>query len=423
MASPILFVGDIHLGRSPHRLAAAGLSTDALGPDEAWRRVVRTCRQGGVQAVVLAGDVVDQDKDRFEAWGHLHAGVQTLVAEGVEVIAVAGNHDHFALPRLADRIDPFRLLGRGGEWERLELDGVDLVGWSFPQRHHRQDPLAAPGLREAVEGLRPGALSIGVLHGDLDTPGSLYAPVRRVDLEGHPLDAWFLGHIHQPHDLTRQRPVGYLGSLVGLDRGETGRRGPWLVTPTSAGTLDVEQLPLGPVYWTELSVNLSQVDLAAPDDALHAEIAASVAGASSEPWLQDGDFQAVGCTVRFEGETDARPAVQSFLRDRGPHELVFERRGLPWAVVRLLDGTRPRRDLAALGELRTPVGALARMLCALERDGVESLPREIREPLRAFGPAPWMADIEEHPLPEDAVVVRAAALDLLEQLLAQEGTA
>ena len=70
VSGEILLVGDIHLGRRPQRLARAELDDRALSPAVAWERTVDLALRspGAVQAVVLAGDVVDQEKDRFEAW-------------------------------------------------------------------------------------------------------------------------------------------------------------------------------------------------------------------------------------------------------------------------------------------------------------------------------------------------------------------
>jgi DNA repair protein SbcD/Mre11 len=418
---PLLFVGDVHLGRSSYRLAAAGLDPSLLGPAEAWRRVVRYATSHDVQAVVLAGDLVDQDKDRFEAWGHLQRGVEALISSGVRVLGVAGNHDHIALPRLADRIGDFALLGAGATWELAELDGVDLVGWSFPTRHHRDSPLASPGLSEALDARRADALTIGVLHADLDASGSPYASVRRAELAALPVAAWFLGHIHQPQGLGGHPPLGYLGSLVGLDRGETGARGPWLVRPESASTLTVEQLALGPVYWTEVDVDLSELSLGADaHDLVHSAIESGIADAAAgNPWLADGDFDAVGCSVSFTGRVDRREAVRTFIEKLKPDELVFETRGRRWAVVHMSDRTHPRRDLHALEAERTPLGQIAGLVAALDAGGRAAIPAEVLAAVESFDPAPWSGDLDRDPLPNLVEVVRAAGLRLIDQLLAQ----
>lgn len=434
---PLLFVGDMHLGRSPHRLVAALSATrrdvGQLGPAEAWRRVVRAAKDHGVQAVVLAGDVVDQDKDRFEAWGHLARGVAELLAAGVRVLAVAGNHDAVALPRLAERIPAFELLGRGGRWQRAELEGVDLVGWSFPARHHDGDPLSADGLAEALGALRTDTTHLGVLHTDLDAGRSLYAPTTRLALETTPLRAWFLGHIHQPSDLTLERPIGYLGSLVGLDRGELGPRGPWLVQP--GRHLRAQQLAVGPVLWREVEVDVSALTLAdvAPataHDLLHDLLDRAItAAARADRWLAAGDFSVVGCTARLVGRTDAPTTIRAFQAERTAAELRFEGMGCPWVVIRLQDDTQPRWDLAALAEERSPVGQLAQLLLRLDapsdpeantdaNGGTDAVPEPVRVARAEVSSSLWGTDA---PLPDVVESTRREATWLLTQLLAQRG--
>ena len=418
MGAPILFVGDLHLGRTPRRLEGAGLDVSRLGPAAALERTVEAAIRHGVQAVVLAGDVVDQDKDRFEAWSALHDAVAALVRAGVRVIGVAGNHDHIALPRLADRIQPFHLLGRGGTWEALPLDGVDLVGWSFPERHHRQDPLLSPGLDEALAARRADAHAIGVLHGDLNVRESPYAPVQRAALEQLGLDAWFLGHIHQPGDLTQPRPVGYLGSVVGLDRSETGPRGPWLVSPGPEGALGAAQLLLGPVAWTELALDVS----ALPDDdgaldALHALSHRAIADhVAQQHWLSDGAYEAIGIALRLTGRTHARPAIQQ-LAGLSLTERSFPVAGTPCVVHEVVDATRPAVDLQALAREPSPRGQIANLLQQLEAGTLSDVPVPVG--VEAFDPSPWRPDPDRVPLPERAEVLRAALVHLLDQLLAQ----
>ncbi len=140
MVARLLFVGDIHLGRRPSRLPAdldfyALLPSD-LTPEAAFRSLVDHAIAGGVDAVVLAGDVVDGLDDRFEAYAHLKAGVVRLIDAGVPLFAVAGNHDVEALPRLAAQIEGFRLIGEGGVWEALPFRSVGgetlcSLGWSI----------------------------------------------------------------------------------------------------------------------------------------------------------------------------------------------------------------------------------------------------------------------------------------------------
>ncbi|MBT3223394.1 MAG: DNA repair exonuclease, partial [Proteobacteria bacterium] len=198
----LLFAGDIHLGRRPQRLVHAELDPSRFAPTEAWARLVDVAIERRVDAVVLAGDVVDDERDRFEAYGHLERGIRRLMGEGIATVGVAGNHDGIALPRLADRLADFTLLGRGGTWQRVALESgkipVDLLGWSFSERHHRESPLLSPGLTPALDGRRSDATLLGVLHCDLGATGGGYAPISHSELERLDVDGWFLGHIHRP---------------------------------------------------------------------------------------------------------------------------------------------------------------------------------------------------------------------------------
>jgi hypothetical protein len=67
----LLAVGDIHLGVRPSRLPEELQElARSLGPAEAWRRTVEVAVERHVDAVLLAGDVVDRDDDFFEAIGN-----------------------------------------------------------------------------------------------------------------------------------------------------------------------------------------------------------------------------------------------------------------------------------------------------------------------------------------------------------------
>ena len=263
----------MHLGRRPSRLpgdleANHGIHPDALDPRAAWRATVERAIAEDVDAVLLAGDVVDAKNHFMEAYGALQEGARRLAAKNIDLICVAGNHDVEALPRLADELPSVHLLGRRGSWEShvVRRDGealVRVIGWSFPKTHVESNPLDAMGAEmragnyddDAPNDLR----TVGLLHCDLDAGGSRYAPVTRASLAQLDvgISAWFLGHVHAPSIQGGGRPVGYLGSLVGLDPGEPGQHGPWLTT-SAAGSWDMEQIPLSPVRFETLDVNIEE---------------------------------------------------------------------------------------------------------------------------------------------------------------------
>ena len=107
-----------------------------LTPEAALKLSVDFAIERKLDAVLFAGDVVENTNARFEAMLPLEESVRRLLDEGIQVIAVAGNHDVEALPRLAALIDGFTLLGAGGRWEARTLTKnqspfAEVIGWSF----------------------------------------------------------------------------------------------------------------------------------------------------------------------------------------------------------------------------------------------------------------------------------------------------
>jgi len=363
MASQILAVGDLHLGRTPGRLPEELRDRDReLGPAGAWERVVELALRESVDAVVLAGDVVEQANDFFEAYRELSAGVERLIAAGIRVGAVAGNHDVLVLPRLADRISGFELLGREGVWEQARLESgneiVTLHGYSFADHACRTSPLAGARLERG-----PG-VNLGVLHADVDQPESVYAPVRTRELEAAGLDGWLLGHIHRPDSLSVEHPAGYLGSVSGLDPGEPGPHGPWLLEIERGRMTKVEQCRLAPLQWEPVAVDLS--DIAAPEDAREA-LLARVHELDAEPADRTMPPIAVGLRVTFTGRTNLRRRVKQLLDAEELGAISAGSGRIHYFVEDLRYETRPQLDLQTLADRRDPPGLLARRLLVLDR--------------------------------------------------------
>ena len=357
----VLAVGDIHLGRTPSRLPP-DLSARELGPAEAWRRAVDAALEAEVAAVLLAGDVVDRDEDFFEAYRELESGVRRLADDGVAVIGVAGNHDVEVLPRLARHIPEFRLLGAGGKWESCRIaeggEAVTLWGWSFPRARFATSPLAD----QRFERL-PGT-NLGLLHCDRDAgPDSPYAPVGGQELRRAGLDGWLLGHIHRPDALSAESPSGYLGSLSGLDRGEPGPRGPWMIRVAEGRIAEVSHLPLAPLRWESLEVDLESVgDAAEARERLLAAMVALDERVSSAPVVP----RALGLSVTFTGRTAFGSAAMETVPAEDRSAIHNGREGTRYFIHRMDAETRPEVDLGELARRRDPVGLLAARLLRLE---------------------------------------------------------
>ena len=409
----------MHLGRTPSRLPPE-LPVRDFGPAEAWRRAVEAAIGSGVTAVLLAGDVVDRDEDFFEAYRELESGVRRLTEAGIAVVGVAGNHDVAVLPRLARHIAEFRLLGAGGEWESCRIaegrEALTLWGWSFPRARVSVSPL------EGVSFDRPPGINLGLLHCDRDAgPGSPYAPVGRWELERAGLDGWLLGHIHRPDALSAGSPSGYLGSLTGLDRGEPGPRGPWMIRVVEGRIAEVSHLPLAPLRWEALEVGLGGIgDPAEARERLLAAMRALDGSLASSPVAP----RAVGLSVTFTGRTALGSAAAEAIQEEDRSAIHEGTVGTRYFIHRIETGTRPEVDLEELARRRDPVGLLAERLLRLDRpEGdpererlVEMVRRRLAEQSRKQG---WLGLEAGAGGPDLAPWLRRAGFLALDRLLEQ----
>ena len=439
----------MHLGRTPSRLPPV-LHAPELGPAEAWRRTVDTALGHGVQAVLLAGDVVDRDDDFFEAYRALEDGVRKLADAGIDVIGVAGNHDVRVLPRLARHIPQFRLLGEGGTWESCRIGGdgdgngdgggdaggdaggngdgngdgggeaVTLWGWSFPQARVFDSPLAGESLDPAQ------GINLGLLHCDRDAgPNSPYAPVTRLELDGAGLDGWLLGHIHKPDALTAASPNGYLGSLTGMDRGESGPRGPWMITVADGRIDEVEHLPLAPLRWETLEVDLEGID-----EPFQAEerLLAAVTDLDGRMSSLPSAPNAVGLSVVLAGRTGFGGAALDRMSREDRDEPLAGAAGTRYFIESTRLDTRPEIDLDELARRQDPVGLLAARMLWLDRPEGDPerdrLVEKARQDLRdQAAKSVWHglkagSDVPE-PEPEPVTWLRQAGFRALDRLLGQ----
>ena len=415
----LLAVGDIHLGRLPASLPDdLAERRQELGPETAWHRAVSEALALEVDAVLLAGDVVERSRDFFVAYGQLRQGIERLAAAGIPVFAVAGNHDTHVLPRLAEEIEDLTLLGAGGQWEQSELGEIDLLGWSFPQTHVRNNPLDS--LRDEPAGQRQRAL-IGLLHCDRDQTDSHYAPVSTADLLRADADAWLLGHIHQPDALEGTRPIGYLGSISALRASETGPRGPWLIR-VEGREVHAEQRVIAPLRYEVIEIDVNGADSA---EKLGGRVLSACrqrikAIAEHHP-LPD----ALGLRLRFHGQSARAAELPAEIARLGEEARSWQESGVRCFIDKIDVELLPTLDLAALARRNDPCGLLAQRLLALGKPD-EGPGRQLIEQARplfdSISTSREFKHLERRFSDQDIArqLIEAARLSLVE-LLAQRG--
>lgn len=373
----ILCTGDLHLGRRPGGMPGRVDDPSSFSPIAVWSDFVETAIAYHVDLVLLSGDVIDQDNRFFEAFGPLEAGIHTLLDQGIDVLCVAGNHDHDSLSRFsrgfgqpvrnaADK-GVFRLLGQGGVWERYSYvrDGrvvLHVDGWSFPSERYTLDPL--DGYDLASHGSQGDVPVVGLLHCDLDQPGSPYAPVSSVALRRLPVCFWLLGHIHKPmlDESSGESPILYPGSLQALDPSETGLHGPWLVELSPSGRVQARHIPLARLRYENVEIDVSGAQTV---NDVEATFISSLKDHFSNMLERDGrHLRLLLNRVTLRGNTAAHRHIEAHL-SQVVSDLQLSDEQAKCMVTRVDVQTRPDRNLQEIARGRGAPAVLARTLLVL----------------------------------------------------------
>lgn len=359
----LLCTGDLHLGRHPTRIPGE-LDGKQFSPKSIWRSTVQEAIDRDVDGVFVTGDIVDRENRFFEAYGPFEEGLSRLNEADIPVAIISGNHDFDVLPQLMDGVEfeNVHLLGEGGEWERItfEKDGdpfLSVDGWSFPNEHVLQSPLRDYDCTSATD-----APLIGLVHADLDSPESEYAPVNSSELVDTPVDAWLLGHIHKPQKHRSSDPsIIYPGSLQALNPSERGGHGPWMITADSTGIVYDEQISLASLRYDHLEVDVSKADNSK-------DIPPIVSDSVSEHVhnsVETGSLALLLVRVTLTGRTAAHSELVDE-REAIEQQLSFKEGSLPVRVERLEVDTHPEVDLEELAKGESPAAYLADFLLSLE---------------------------------------------------------
>jgi len=420
----LLCTADLHLGRYPSRVP---IGRPDLSVEFVWERIIDYAIQERVDALVLAGDLVDQDNKFFESYGPLERGLLRLAEAGIHTYAVTGNHDYDVLPRLHGVLKPefFHLLGQGGIWEESTLiRGGDPVlgflGRSFRSRTERISPLI--GIPE----LRADVPVIGIVHGDLNAKSSMYAPLPESDLKRVPVASWILGHIHSPSRLDhRSGSILYPGSPQPLDPGEAGAHGPYIVEVHPDGRVEMEQVVLASVKYASCDVDLSDVD---GEDGFEGAVLEAVRDACRREIDTNDRLRHVVYRPRYVGRTAVDRDIEK-LHAYARANLVIPVGEACATIDSFTPATSPAVDLEMISTAGGPLAELARTMLMLENGDdageLQQLVRDIRHSLERVARSSAYRPLREHGHEDDSEVADVTmmlgrqGMLLLDELMSQ----
>jgi DNA repair exonuclease SbcCD nuclease subunit len=365
MSIKILATADLHLGR---KSSAVPEDSEEGSTKYTWKRIVDWSIQNNVNILVLSGDIIDQDNRYFEAIGPLQSGFDKLNKNGIAVYLVTGNHDFEVLAEIiqTDRYENVYLLGRGGNWEKKIYEGKDgtiqFVGWSFPKKHFRENPLK--GFKQLETD--PSEVTIGLLHSEADTPDSKYGPVEINELKNTTLDAWILGHIHKPSKLNKEKPfIAYPGSPHALSSGEQGVHGPLLLEIEGKNNLRVSQIPLSPTRYENLPVEINPTD---DETTLRETLTSAIFQRSQEllPELEKTSYLVFD--IEMKGNSTSVEELDKWTANAIQDYQQELETGTKIIIRKITNMVQPAvEDLEELARETSPAGKLAESIIALKK--------------------------------------------------------
>ncbi len=366
MAIKILATGDLHLGK---KSSSVPESAEESSTKFTWNRIVDWLIKNRIDILVLTGDIVDQDNRYFEAIGPLQSGFAKLKQADIAVYMVAGNHDFNVLPQIAGtgKYDNVHLLGINGEWEveTFSKNGeqIQFVGWSFPNQFETRDPL----LDFNGISLDSNFPAIGLLHGDVDTPESKYAPLNSRRFLKKSVNAWILGHIHKPQILRESDPyICYPGSLHALSSKEPGVHGPILLTIENKDDIEINWVPISPVRYENISIDITN---SSDEESLRDTVTSGLLDDANTRIEELGEVSFLIYDVSLEGEhaniKDLEIWTRQIVEDYD-HEIETETR---LSVRKVFVNVRPKlENIDELAKQSTPAGVLAKTILAIRNE-------------------------------------------------------
>lgn len=251
---------------------------------EAFGRAVDLALENRVHALLIAGDLFDNNRLTFNTEKFLVERLARLNEAGIKVYYATGNHDpgrgnyrarHIPWPPNVYLFsDAFPQTCAVTDRDGQVVGYVTGAGHTSPAETTNiaakfpPEPsfVAENSSRTGSGSGCSGACHVGLLHTWVDTARGgethdRYAPCTVADLTKKGYRYWALGHIHGRQQVLGEPQAHYPGNIQGRNPRETGPKGALLVEVDESGVLRADFYPLGPVVWETVTLeDLSEVN-------------------------------------------------------------------------------------------------------------------------------------------------------------------
>ena len=251
-----IHAADVHLGitfagvEKSQKEIARELQQAAF---DAFERVIDTAIEEEVDALVLAGDLLDSSRTFVKEKCFLQSQLNRLAPFGIPVVIALGNHDAGSAYVSGEHIYTF-----GSAVETIEVETRNGERVAFSGFSYEVPVVATRKVQEYPLKSANCDVHIGVLHGELTTSEGRYAPFSIPELREKGYDYWALGHIHTCQEVSSQLCAWYSGTTQGADRKESGSKGALLVEITPGNNPAVHLIETNTMEWMDVELALSE---------------------------------------------------------------------------------------------------------------------------------------------------------------------
>ena len=174
-------------------------------------RLVDAAIEQEVAALLLAGDIFDNDVGDVTSRAALAGELGRLTRAGIPTVMIRGNHDALLDHARYGPIDEGVVLLDGGRTS-VHIGDAAIHGLGFDSRH------IASSLLPRYPAPEPGWVNVGLMHTSLGgaVGHDRYAPCSEADLLVHGYDYWALGHVHKRFE---RRSESVLAVMPGIPQG------------------------------------------------------------------------------------------------------------------------------------------------------------------------------------------------------------
>ena len=310
----VLHAADFHLDSPFDALPEEKAAIRRREQRELLDQIAALANEERVDAVLLAGDLLDSDKSYYETSEALVRALGTIKAP---VFIAPGNHDYYHnhAPWAAMKLPKNVHIFQTGTPEAVALEGKNALIWGAAFTTNRSGALLAN-----FPEVPANKMNLMVLHGQVGSTEESYNPMIPAQIAATGLNYLALGHEHTYSGLQRAGNTFYAYSGCPEGRGfdELGTRGV-IIAEVERGRTQACLVPLGGREYHKLEVDLqeaSDVEMAIRD---------------ALPRNTQRDIYRIVLTGEFDGRINEEALIKT-LEDRFFH-------------LTIQDKTRIRRDI------------------------------------------------------------------------------